>query len=195
MSRQILIIQGHPDPEPSHYGYALAEAYARGARQGGHRVDEIRLAELDIPFLRSEHEWRHAEPPADILRVREAIRRADHLVFVFPLWLGTMPALVKAFFEQTMRPGFAFSDEAREGRGERLLKGKSARVIITMGMPGPVYRWFYGAHGYRNLKRNVLKFTGIRPVRHSFVGMMGAAKPKRREKWLSRIEKLARTAT
>jgi putative NADPH-quinone reductase len=192
MSRRILIIQGHPDPEGGHFGHALAAAYRKGAQAAGHVVDEVRLAELDYPMLASEKDWTDGEVPESLRLAQDRIREADHLVFFFPLWLGTLPARVKAFLEQVLRPGFAFSAEAREGIGERLLKGKSARVVITMGMPGPVYRWYFGAHGYRNLKRNVLHFCGIRPVKRCFVGGVAGKGDRGRSRWLERLEAFGR---
>lgn len=194
MNRRILIIHGHPDTSEAHFGDALAEAYRRGAEATGHEVAEVHVAELEFPLLRSFHEWAEGSVPAALATVQEQVKSADHLVFVFPLWLGTLPARLKAFLEQLLRPGFAFAPSARKGIGPRLLKGRSARVIITMGMPGPVYRWYFGAHGYRNFKRNILKFCGISPVRGSFVGMVESSNPKSRRRWLARIEKLGRKA-
>jgi putative NADPH-quinone reductase len=190
MSKRIVIIQGHPDPEASHYGHALAAAYRTGAEAGGFAVEELRIAQLEFPLIRSEAEWQGGEIAPDIVAAQQRIRQADHLVLIFPLWMGTMPALVKGFIEQVFRPGFAFEEQAREGPGGGLMKGKTARVIITMGMPGPVYRWYFGAHGYRNLKRNILKFCGFKPVRHCFVGLAGVEKPDGRRKWLERVERL-----
>ncbi len=192
MSKRILVIQGHPDPEASHYCHGLAAAYRKGAEAGGFTVEELSVAQMDFALLASESEWQQKETAPDIAYAQERILQADHLVLVFPLWMGTMPALVKAFLEQVLRPGFAFDEQAREGPGGGLLKGKSARVIITMGMPGFFYRWYFGAHGYRNLKRNILKFCGIKPVRHCFVGLAGSKKPEGRQKWLERIELLGR---
>jgi putative NADPH-quinone reductase len=195
MSRRILLIQGHPDPQGGHFGHALAEAYRNGAEASGHTVEEVRLAELDYPMLESQDEWIHGSVPPALEPVQEQIRRADHLVLFFPLWLGTMPARVKAFLEQTLRPGFAFApDEDKGAIGARLLKGKSARVIITMGMPGPVYRWFFRAHGYHNLERNILKFCGIKPVGHDFVGSVASSNDRGRRKWLEKIEKRGASA-
>lgn len=194
MSKRILVIQGHPDLEASHYCHGLAAAYRKGAEASGFAVEELSIAQLDFGLLASEMEWQKKGTQPDIAHAQERIRQADHLVLIFPLWLGTMPALVKGFLEQVLRPGFAFDEQAREGPGGGLLKGKSARVIITMGMPGFFYRWYFGAHGYRNLKRNILKFCGIKPVRHCFVGLTGSKKPEGRQKWLERIESLGRRA-
>ncbi|MBL8172809.1 MAG: NAD(P)H-dependent oxidoreductase, partial [Acidobacteria bacterium] len=46
MSRQIVILQGHPDPQGGHYDHALADAYAQGAQQAGHQVSQIEIAKL-----------------------------------------------------------------------------------------------------------------------------------------------------
>ncbi len=192
MSKQILIIQGHPDADDSHYCHGLAQAYREGAEEAGFSVEMLEVARLDFPVLRNEDEWQQSEVASDIISAQEKLQQADHLVILFPLWMGTMPALFKAFLEQVLRPGFAFENEARNSLGGKLLKGKSARVIITMGMPGFFYRWYFGAHGYRNLKRNILKFCGIRPIRHCFVGLAGAEKPGSRRKWLERVQALGR---
>lgn len=192
MAKRILIVQGHPDAAGEHFGHALADAYAKGAKSAGHEVDEVRVAELEFPLLTSMRQWTDDPVPECLIPVQDKLRAADHVVFVYPLWLGTLPARFKAFLEQLLRPGFAFAADARSGIGERLLKGKSARVIITMGMPGLVYRWYFGAHGYRNFKRNILKFCGIGPVRGSFVGMIEGKSAKGRARWLRRMEVMGR---
>ncbi len=191
MGKRILIIQGHPDPDPKRYCVALASAYRDGAESAGHEVEQLTVAALDFALIRSEEDWRESAP-TDIVQAQRLIEASDHLVFVYPTWLGTMPALLKAFLEQVMRPGFAFDESARSGLGERRLKGKSARVIVTMGMPGLVYRVFYRAHGYLYFKRNILSFCGIGPVRHSFVGLAGAEKNSGRERWLERVRGFGR---
>jgi putative NADPH-quinone reductase len=194
MSKRIVIIQGHPDPQGGHYGHALAEAYATGAREGDHEVEFIPVAELDFPLLRTQIEWMDGAPPADIARGQQAIAAADHLVIIYPLWQGDMPALLKGFFEQALRPGFAVGHPDKRGDQARRLKGKSARIVVTMGMPAFVYRWFFGAHGLKSLKRNILGFCGIRPIRDSLIGMV-EGRPARREKWLTRMRQLGRSGS
>jgi len=92
----------------------------------------------------------------------------NHLFLVYPLWLGTMPALLKGFLEQVLRPEYAFGDTP--GRMQHPLRGRSARVVVTMGMPAFVYRGFFRAHSLKSLERNILHFVGIRPVRSSVIG-------------------------
>jgi len=105
-----------------------------------------------------------------IRQCQQDIRWANHLVIFYPLWMGSMPALLKAFFEQVFRPGFAMEPVDGGRKWVRLLKGKSAHIVVTMGMPAFIYRWFYGAHGLKSLERNILKFTGVGPIKESQIG-------------------------
>src|SRR5436190_5514212 len=140
MAKQIVIIQGHPDPQGNHYGHALAAAYAKSAMAAGHEVRIIEVAKLDFPLLRSKEDFDHGVPPEAIRQAQQTIRWAEHLVIFYPLWLGAMPALLKAFLEQTFRPGFA-TPKLDEGKPwKKLLAGKSARIVVTMGMPAFFYR-------------------------------------------------------
>lgn len=190
MAKRIVIIQGHPDPREGHFGQAMADAYARGAQAGGHDLRRIRVAQLDFPLLRDAEEFEKGEPPPSIREAQEAIRWAEHLFIIYPLWLGTMPALLKGFFEQVFRPGFAL-DMQPGHMPKKLLKGKSARIVITMGMPALLYRWYFGAHGLKNLERNILGFAGVAPIHASLMGV-GEGNPARREKWLTKMGSLGR---
>lgn len=184
---RIVIIDGHPDPSPERFVHGLAGTYADAARERGHEVERIEIAKLDFPVLRSQAQWQDGPVPQDIEHAQQAILRAQHLVILYPLWLGDIPALLKAFLEQVARPSFAFRYKEK-GLPEKLLSGRSARVIVTMGMPGLFYRFFYRAHSLKSLERNILGFTGIAPIRHSVIG--GVESAERRERWLSRIRDL-----
>ncbi len=190
--RRILIVQGHPDPGGNRYGHALAAAYARGAKAAGHEVRELQIASLNFPLLRTRAEWQHGALPAAIMEAQEMITWADHLLLCYPLWLGTMPALLKGFLEQALRPGFAIGEDKTGSGGKKLLKGKSARIVITMGMPVLFYRWYFRAHSLKSLERNILRFCGIGPIRESLFGLVEAVAPAKREKWLRGMEKRGR---
>jgi putative NADPH-quinone reductase len=193
MSKQILVIQAHPDPSARHLSHALAEAYAEGAREGGHDVRWTHVAQLDFPLLRSQEQWEHGELPQSLRQAQDDIRWAEHIVFFFPLWLGDMPALLKGFLEQVARPGFAFKyDDQGTAFTEQGLKGRSARVVVTMGMPAIVYRWYFRAHSVKSLERNILGFVGIAPVNETLIGMIGNLKPQDAEKLMTKLRKLGR---
>ncbi|WP_448664799.1 NAD(P)H-dependent oxidoreductase [Sphingomonas sp. CJ20] len=184
MTKRITIIDGHPDPDPARYVHALAEAYAAGAAEVGHQVRRIAISAIDIPFLRSQQDWREGVPGPDIAAAQDAIGWAEHIVLLYPLWLGDVPALLKAFLEQVARPGFALEYGATGPRP--LLKGRTAHVVVTMGMPGFVYRLVYGAHSLKSLRRNILNTAGIRPVNESVIGMVEGDAGARAE-WLVRM--------
>lgn len=192
MGKRILILLGHPDPRPERFCRALAQAYHTGAVEAGHEVAVIDVARVDFSALKTKSEWE--APIADALRVpQEALAWAEHIVIVFPLWLGTMPALLKAFFEQVLRPGFAFENKG-PGRWEKKLLGRSARIVVTMGMPSFLYKWYFRAHGIRSFERNVLDFVGIGPIHETLLGMVEARDQATRERWLVRITELGRRA-
>lgn len=190
-SRRIVIIQGHPDSSREHFGHALAAAYEKGAREGGHEIRSIVVADLEFPLLRTFDDFYKGEPPPLIRQCQDNIGWADHLLIVYPLWLGTMPALLKGFFEQVFRPGFAMEMENGGMKWKRLLTGKSARIIVTMGMPAFIYRWYFGAHSLKSLERNILRFSGVGPIKESLIGMV-EGNPVRRERWLAKMFLLGR---
>jgi putative NADPH-quinone reductase len=173
MPRNILILNGHPDPASTGLCHALAGAYEAGALLAGHAVRRLDVAKLDFGLLPSQAAFEKDAPPPAIMAAQDAIRWSHHLVVIFPLWLGDMPAVLKAFFEQALRPGFAFTYRV-SGFPIQHMKGRSARIIVTMGMPALVYRWYFRAHGLKNLKRNVLRFVGFAPVRDTLVGRVGS---------------------
>jgi putative NADPH-quinone reductase len=149
----------------------------------------ISLGEIDVPILRTREEWIDEPLPASVQPGQEAIRWADHIVFFYPLWHGDMPALLKAWLEHVMRPGFAL-DYGGEGKfPKKLLTGRSARVVVTMGMPAFFYRAYYAAHSVRSFKRNILIGCGIDPVESSLIGNVeGSA--GHRDRWLGRMHSL-----
>ena len=196
MPRRILIIVGHPDPEPKRLCRALAAGYAEGARSAGHDVCLIDIATLDFPLLRTMEEFGQRPMPSTLEDAAQAIRNAEHVVFIFPLWLGTMPALLKGFLEQVMRPGvaFAYPEPGKGGFAKTLLKGRSARVVVTMGMPAFFYRLWYLGHGIAGMRRNILNFVGISPVRETLLGQVEGASDDTRRKWIATLQALGTKA-
>lgn len=194
MGKRVLLIQGHPDLAEGHLCRSLEQAYTNGAREGGHELRRIDIGALDFPLLRSQHEWEHGNLPPGLQQSQADILWAEHIVFFFPLWLGDMPALVKGFLEQVARPGFAFSREGKNPFGKKGLKGRSARLVVTMGMPAFVYRLYFRAHSVKSFRRNVLGFVGIGPVGDTLIGMVGNIKPRQAARWLDHLQALGRAA-
>ncbi len=193
-NRRILVIQGHPDVTENHLGHALAHAYAAAATTAGHQVRTVTPAQLDFPLLRSQKEWEQVPLPSALQKAQDDIAWSQHLVLFFPLWLGDMPALLKGFLEQVARPGFAFRKEGGNPFGQKGLAGRSARVVVTMGMPALVYRWYFRAHSVRSLERNILGFVGIAPVHETLVGLVDRLGEKGVARWCAKLQQLGRQA-
>jgi putative NADPH-quinone reductase len=189
MTKRIAIIQGHPDEAGNHLLNAMADAYAEAATSSGHQVRRIEVAHLEFPLLRTQADFETGELPPALVQPRDDMRWAEHWVFLFPLWHGTMPALLKGFLEHIFRPGFTMDYRGRFPR--RLLAGRSARIVVTMGMPVTLYRWYFGAFGVRGFERSMLSFAGIKPVRESLYGLT-FADDKKRARW---IEDMRRCGT
>jgi putative NADPH-quinone reductase len=187
MTKRITIIDGHPDPDRARFVHALADSYADGAVAGGHDIRRVEVAKLDFPILRTRHEWMEEQLPDGLRGAQAAIGEADHLVLLYPLWMGDVPALFKAFLEQILRPGFALEYGNRFPK--KLLKGRSAHIVVTMGMPGLFYTLYYRAHSLKSLERNVLRLCGIAPVRHTVIGAVESDDTTRRG-WLEELHNL-----
>jgi len=188
MSRRILVILGHPDSN-SLCG-AFAEAYAKGAQAAGAEVEILRLGELSFdPMLhRGYQEIQPLEP--DLLRAQERITWAQHLAFVYPTWWGGPPALLKGFFDRTFLPGFAFQSRKRGPFWDRLLAGRSGRLIVTADSPS-LYDWFVnGMPAVRLVRKAVLAFCGVKPVRVKRFAIVKQADEPLRQRWIAQAEAL-----
>lgn len=188
MSKKITIVQGHPDPAQSHYCHALAEAYGNGAKEAGHEVRIVTIATLEFPYLHRKEDFYGTDiaPLPCMQQPKEDLEWADHMVLIFPLWLGGMPALVKGFLEQLLVGHNADDFESFT----HIFRGKSARIVVTMGMPAQIYRWYFGSAGVRTLEQGILRFVGMGPIRESLIGMVEGMKPADRDRWLLAMMRL-----
>lgn len=190
---RIVVIVGTPLEHS--YCEALGRAYQRGAESAGHEVRLFVLGDMNFDaILRGG--YRHEQPlEPDLMVAREAFIAADRVVLIFPLWCGDMPAIMKGFIERLLQPDLLRIQTSGGRKSWKLFKDKSARIIMTMGMPGWFYRWYFGAHALKLMKRNILHFIGIKPVRQTLYGMLDTSKPETRERWLRDVETLGKTAS
>jgi NAD(P)H dehydrogenase (quinone) len=188
MGTNVLIINGHPaDASLCH---ALAQQYEQGAVAAGHQVRHIALGQLAFdPILRQGfHGPQPLEP--DLQAAQSDILWAQHLVFVYPIWWGGMPALLKGFIDRTFLPGFAFKYRSDSPFPEQLLKGRTADMLVTMDTPPWYFRWVYGNPGHWQMKRTILQFTGIRPVKVHSMGPVRSASDSKKQGWLTQAFRL-----
>ncbi len=185
----ILIINGHPDKES--LCTELANSYKRGADSNKDIVCElINLYHLDFdPILRHGYRQRTVLEPG-LLKAQEAIMAADHLVFVYPTWWATFPALLKGFIDRVFLPGFAFKYRDNSVFWDKLLKGKTARLIVTMDAPVWYYWLVNKSPGHNAMKKGTLEFCGIKPVKISTFGPVKTSNDDRRQKWIKKVEQM-----
>jgi putative NADPH-quinone reductase len=185
---KIMVVVGHP--QHNTLCEALGKAYADGAERAGHEVRMFLLAQMSFdPVL---HEGYRREQPLepDLNAAYAALAASDHLVLVFPLWCGDMPALLKGFIERILQPDLIARQNTEHAMDWHIFHNKSARIVMTMAMPVSIYRFWYRGHALKLIKRNILHFIGIRPVRHTLYGMVATTTPGRRERWLARMREL-----
>ena len=184
MSKKILVVLGHPLSDS--FNAALANAYVQAARKAKFQVREIKLGEMKFdPLLRFAYK-KHMEIELDLAQAIADVKWADHLVFVYPYWWGSCPALLQGFFERVFTPGFAFKF-LNDWRWQGLLKGKTARLIVTMDAP-PIFDIFYWrSAGIRTIKFNILEFCGIKPVKVTRIGPVKGFDENKRKDWLKKL--------
>ncbi|MGF1669005.1 MAG: NAD(P)H-dependent oxidoreductase [Balneolaceae bacterium] len=186
--KKILLINGHPDKES--YNFALSDAYKRGAAKSGAELREIQIRELDFdPNLQYGYR-KPIDLEPDLEKAQELILWADHLVWVYPIWWSTVPAIMKGFLDRVLLPGFAFKHREGSPWWDRYLNGKTARLICTMDQP-PWYFWVrYGAPSHRAMKKLTLQFCGVNKVKITSIGPIRNSKPEFRKKWIDKIESI-----
>jgi NAD(P)H dehydrogenase (quinone) len=187
----VLIILGHPD-DTSLNG-ALADAVAAGASQAGAQVRVLKLGALQFdPVLRQGYKGDQPLEP-DLADAQKAILAADHLVWVFPVWWGGLPALLKGFIDRVFLPGFAFRYRRGSSLWDRLLTGRRATVLATMDFPGWYYRWLQHRPAYHQLRASILGFAGVKLTGWHSVGPVRPASEAQRKRWLEKAHKLGAT--
>lgn len=186
--RRILILDGHPRSDS--LCRALGEAYERGARSAGFEVRRLVLADLGFDPIMRGGEGKPVELEADLVAAQDEIRKAQHLVFVHPVWWSDLPALLKGFLDRAFLPGFAFAYRKGNPLPEKLLKGRSARILYTMDGPTWYYRWFQGAPGLKSLSVGTLGLCGVGPVKSTAFTPVRSSTVEIRRRWLEKAQAL-----
>ena len=189
MGKRVAVIVGHPAADS--WCGALADSYAEAARAGGHEVRMVHLAQLDFdPSLHEGYRQIQALEP-DLLAAQATVAWAEHVVIAYPIWWGSVPALLKGFLDRILLPGFAFKYRPGRAFPEQLLRGRSAQLLVSMDTPPWYFRWVYRMPGIVQLKKTTLEFCGIAPVKVAAFGPLIASSPAQRASWLIKAARLA----
>lgn len=186
--KKILIINGHPDPESLCADLALS--YKKGAERTNADCKLINLTDLKFDLNLHYGYRQRTELEPDLLNIQQDILDADHLVFIYPNWWGTYPALLKGFIDRVFLPKFAFKYRENSLLWDKLLTGKTARLIVTMDTPKWYYTLVYRNPGHHSMKKGILEFSGIKPVRITSFGPIKLSDEKKRQNWINKVEQL-----
>jgi NAD(P)H dehydrogenase (quinone) len=190
VKNKILIIDGHPNENS--FCAAIADAYTRGAQSAEIEVEVLSLRNLNFD-LNLRHGYRKIqELEPDLVEAQKKIKWCEHLVVIYPIWWGSMPALLKGFLDRCWLPGFGFKYHEGDPFWDRLLAGRSARVIVTSDAPA-----LYNLITYCNapviiMKKMILGFCGFKPVRTTVIGGVKNLSETKRAKLLNQISSLGR---
>jgi putative NADPH-quinone reductase len=186
--KKILVINGHPDRES--FCFELAKQYKKGADFSGADCKIINLIDLEFSPILKYGFRKKTELETDLINVQNDILESNHLVFVYPTWWGTQPALLKGFIDRVFLPKFAFKYRENSLLWDKLLKGKTARLIVTMDTPKWYYNFVYKRPGHNSMKKGILEFCGIKPVKITTLSPIKSSNESKRAKWLNQIEKI-----
>lgn len=187
---RILVFDGHPNDQS--FCRALGEAYEQGALEGGAEVRRLVLAHLAFDPILHHGFQKRMELEPDLLKAQQDILWCDHLVIVHPVWWGTYPALLKGFFDRAFLPGFAFRYRPDSVWWDKLLTGRSAHIVYTVDQPLWFLRFVNGRPAELSLKRMILGFCGIAPIRSTGITPVRGSSDAFREKWVGKVRELGR---
>lgn len=184
----ILVILGHPSSKS--WNAALAQTYQQAALDAGADVRMLALGDISFdPILWGGFQSEQPLEPA-LIQAQQDIEWADHIVFVFPMWWATMPALLKGFVDRVMLPNWAFAYQ-KNGLPKKLLKGRTARIITTMDSPGWWYRFLLRRSLHRTFVQGILHFVGIKPVKETTIYSTRSLNEVQREKTMQKVKQQA----
>lgn len=187
-TKRLLVIASHSSGS---YGLALTEAYAEAAKLLGHEVRLLRLDRLRFdPILHLGYQVVQPLEP-DLVRAQADIAWAQHVTLAYPIWWGSVPALLKGFLDRVLLPGFAFKYDEGKKYPRPLLAGRRAQLLVTMDTPPWYFRWVYWAPGIFQMKTTTLAFCGLAPVKCMMIGPVREADQALRERWMGKVRKLA----
>ncbi len=191
-SKKIFILLGHPDSGPEPLSRHLADEYERSARAAGHDVRRTNLSDLSFdPILHKGYRSVQELEPS-LVKVQEDLAWCEHFVLVYPNWWGGMPGALKGMWDRMFLPRFAFTMSKNSLGWEALLKGRTARVIITCGSPA-VFDFFMFGDFSASIKRSILSFAGFK-TRVTCIGMSEHISEHHKKGCMTRVSSLARNA-
>ena len=188
MAKRIFVWVAHPKADSLCEG--MADAYQAAVAGSGAEVRRMNLSDMsfDMNFEGYGESAPMLEP--DLMEWQENVRWADHLLFVHPYWWGSMPTKAKAVLGRALTPGFGFTYHRKGVNWDKLLKGKTADVMITSDTPPLLDTILYRKPGRRVMKNQILGFCGVQTKNVVQFGSVKTASPEKISSWIERAGRL-----
>lgn len=186
MTARIFLWVGHPRETSLSHG--MADAYERGAKAQGAEIRRMNLFDMQFdPDLQDGYHTRRQLEPC-LEDWRENILWANHLCWAYPQWWGSMPAKMKGAIDRAFLPGFAMAYHENDPWWDKLLAGRSADILMTSDAPAWFDQIANGRPAKQQVQKQILEFSGIKPVRTLQVGIVKTASPEKIQRWLKQAE-------
>ncbi|AMR09444.1 NAD(P)H-dependent oxidoreductase [Bacillus sp. FSL W8-0445] len=183
---QTAVIYAHPNPNS--FNGAILNQVIKALEDGKHFYDVIDLyRDRFDPVLLFDEKKRRSDMKRDpeTAEYRRIVKNADHLIFIYPLWWGGMPAIMKGFIDRVFAAGEAYTYQGKLPKG--LLKARTASVYYTADAPSWYLRFWQRDADWVTVKDVMLKFCGVRRVKRLlFAGVKDSSEEKRTQ-WLDRV--------
>jgi len=189
---KVVIVFNHPYGEG--YCNAILDAVTEGLQKANHDVDLMHLDNDGFNPVMSKIDLKafveHKPVDPQVIDYNKRLEKADHLIFIFPIWWDLMPAMTKGFVDRVLTPGVVYDHHSRGFGLIPLLKNlRSVTIITTMNKPKIMYSLFTGSLIRKAMIKSVFKTMGYKNLKWISFNRVKLVSQKKRIKWLAEIEK------
>lgn len=188
---RVAIVFNHP--YEGSYNNAILCAVTKGLQHGGHEVDLMHLDNDEFNPAMSKADLKafidHKPVDPQVIDYCERLKKAEHLIFIFPIWWDLMPARTKGFIDRVLSPGVVYDHHPRGFGLVPLLKNlKGVTIITTMNKPKIMYALLIGNLIRKAMLRSVFKTMGYKNLHWISFGFVKSVSQQKRKKWLVNLE-------
>lgn len=188
---RVAIVFNHP--YEGSFGNAILNAVTKGLEKASHQVDLMHLDNDGFNPVMSKADLKafveHKPIDPQVIDYNERLKKADYLMFIFPIWWDLMPAMTKGFIDRVLSPGVVYEHHPRGFGLLPLLKNlKGVTVITTMNKPKIMYSLLIGNLIKKAMIKSVFKTMGYKNLKWVSFNMVKAVSQKKRETWLADME-------
>jgi putative NADPH-quinone reductase len=176
--RDVLVINGHPDPRPERFCAALCNSYMRGLQASGRNVRCLEAGNLTF-HVPADSKCARPTVPQELEPALRMIQWAQHLAVVFPLWLDQVPSPLERLLHVA-------SERNRDASANNVLTERTrptARIIVTMEMPAFLHRSTLLSTNWT--KGPFIPLPGIKQSKTVFIGCVKTISAEQRQSWLN----------